>query len=124
MEVKYLQVVKKENIFNKVINFFRKAFYKPKQDIQENVVSDEKANNKNEFLNQIKLEHEEDPILIELQRKFEDKEVELSQLSKNQIHELNLLYKKQIDDLEKELDNKKTELNIIKNRVKAYAESI
>lgn len=124
MEVKYLQVVKKENIFNKVINFFRKAFYKPKQYIQENNVGDEKTNNKNEFLNQIKLEHEENPILMELQRKFEDKEVELSQLSKNQIHELNLLYKKQIDNLEKELDNRKTELNIIKNRVKSYATNV
>lgn len=121
MEVKYLQVIKKENIFNKVINFIRKVFYKPKQDTQETVFIKEKTNNKNEFLNKIKLEHEENPILIELQRKFENKEVALSQLSKDQIHELNLLYKKQIDDLDKELDNKKTELNIIKNRIKSYA---
>ena len=44
MEVKYLQVIKKENIFNKVINFIRKVFYKPKQDTQETVLREEKSN--------------------------------------------------------------------------------
>lgn len=124
MEVKYLKVVKKENIFTKVINFFRIALYKKHQKVEESVVINTNINSKNNFLNKIKLEHEEDAELLRLQKQYENKEIELSSLSEEEIDKLNSLYKRQIEDLNKKLDNQKTELNIVKNRLKNYATSV
>lgn len=120
MENKYLQV-RKENIFTKFINFFRKVFYREQNIKEEKNVNIETENIKKDFLNEIKLEHEEDSVLINLQKKYENKEIELSSMSDEEIHNLNLLYKRQIEDLSKKLDNKKTELNMIKNRIKSYS---
>ena len=121
MENKYLQV-RKENIFTKFINFFRKAFYR-EQNIEQDIILDMEDNRK-DFLNEIKLEHEEDPNLINLQKQFENREIELSSMSAEEVHNLNLLYKRQIEELKKKLDNKKTELNMIKNRVKSYSVNV
>lgn len=120
MENKYLQV-RKENIFAKFINFFRKVFYKEQINIEEPVINAETINNKNNFLNEIKLEHKENATLINLQKQFENKEIELSSMSDEDIHNLNELYKKQISDLKKKLEDKKKEINIIKNTIRSYS---
>lgn len=119
MENKYLQV-RKENFFTKFINFFRKILYKEETIEQDIIIDNKAADNKKSFINSIKLEHEEDPVLLNLQKEFENEEIELASLSDQEIEDLNLLYKRQIEELKKKLDNKKTELNIIKNRIKNY----
>lgn len=124
MEVKYLQVIKKENIFKKIIKFFRKAFYRKTNTIEENVINIENKpeDNKKDFLNQIKIE-QEDPNLLSIQEKYENGEIELSSLSDEEIHNLNLLYKRQIEDLKKKLDDKKTQLNFEKYKLKNEKQS-
>ena len=119
MEVKYLQV-RKENIFTKFINFFRKMLYKQPTNIEQPDITNEDINKKTDFLNSIKIE-QDDPYIIDLQNKFENKEIELSSLSDEEVHNLNLLYKKQIHDLKRKLEEKKTEINIIENRIKIYS---
>ena len=114
MENKYLQV-RKENIFTKFINFFRKAFYKESSVKEENIINE---NSKKDFLNTIKIEHEEDSNLLRLQEQYENREIELSALSDEEIHNLNLLYKRQIEDLKKKIEDKKTQLNLEKYQLK------
>lgn len=123
MENKFLQV-KKDNIFTKFINFFKKILYKSQSNISEQVMDIELEDTRNNFLDEIKLQHEENPNLINLQQRFENKEIELSSLTDEEVHNLNLLYKRQIENLEKVLENSKTELNIIKNRIKTYSTSM
>ena len=84
MENKYLQV-RKENVFTKFINFFKKLFYKEQINTEENINS-EIIDSKKEFLDEIKLEHEDDSVLINLQKKYENKEI-----SKELIKYLNIL---------------------------------
>lgn len=45
-------------------------------------------------------------------------------LSDNEIDELDLLYKRQVSELKKKLNNKKTELSIIQHRLKRYSVNI
>ena len=119
MENKYLQV-RKENIFTRFINFFRKVFYKEQINI-EDTINNRTDNTKNNFLYEIKIEHEEDPNLINLQEQFENKEIDLASMSDEEVHNLNQLYKRQIEELKKKLENKKTEINIVKNRMQSYS---
>lgn len=125
MENKYLQV-KKESIFTKFVNFIKGLFgYKIAEEtpIQKTNVS-EQAHVKANFLEELRIEKEEDPKLIELQNQFENKELDLCVMSNEQVESLNSLYKRQISDLKKKLDDKKTQLSIMKNRIKSYSSNI
>ncbi len=42
-------------------------------------------------------------------------------MSNEQIHELNLLYKRQVSELKKKLNDKKTELSIMQQKIKSYS---
>ena len=57
-------------------------------------------------------------IILNLQNKFETKETTLSEMSDEQVHELNLLYQRQITELKNKLNNKKEEFIRIQNRLK------
>ena len=51
---------------------------------------------------------------LDLQAEYEKGNVELFMLSDEEIHELNLLYKRQVEELAKELEDKRTQLRRIK----------
>ena len=122
MENKYLQV-RKNNIFQKLVSFLKNLF-KINKDIN-NTMNIKKNNditriskNKNEFHNEIKPEEQFDKEILELQVKYQQKEIELKDLSDEQVHKLNLLYIKQKKDLLKKIDNLETEINMIKYQLK------
>lgn len=126
-------IEKKDNIITKMINFFRNIFYKErdsKTDIND-VENDDKVENikeietqenieenvsqrETEFLNYIRVNKKEDPELIELQKKFENKEILMSELSDEELINLNELYQRQIDNMKRELENKKTKIGMLK----------
>lgn len=121
MENKYLQV-KKESIFTKFVNFIKGIFGKKvDQKITPQVQSIEFKEKKSDFIKEIRLNKEENKGLLELQRKYENNEIDLSVMSDEEIHELNLLYKRQVSDLKKTLEDKKTQLDIMKRRVNTYS---
>jgi hypothetical protein len=104
-----------KSLFNKFINFFKNLFTQKKtEEILENTqIHDKQLDNNYEknsiFLNDIQI-NQENPELLKLQKKFENKEIEMAELTDEQINQLNELYSRQIDVLEKTLANKKKEL--------------
>ena len=121
MENKYLQV-RKESIFTKFINFIKGIFAKKvKQEIPTKIETIENKDVKSNFLNNIRIYKEENKELLELQSKYENKEIDLAVMSDEEVHELNLLYKRQISDLKKNLEDKKTQLSIMKHKIKNYS---
>ena len=123
MENKYLQV-RRENIFTRFINFIKGIFgYKAKEETSIQVEKVETKDLKSDFLNNIRINKQENEELISLQSKYENGEIKLSTLSDEEIDELDLLYKRQVGDLKKKLDDRKTQLNIIKHRMENYSVS-
>ena len=118
MEKKYLQV-RKENIFTR---FIKAILWKKVR--QENPAQEENKRRKSNFFDELTINKEEDKKLIDLQRKYENNELDLAMLSDEEIDELDLLYKRQVDDLKKKLDHKKTQLNIMKYRIKSYSPNV
>lgn len=121
MENKYLQV-RKESIFTRFVNFIKGIFGKKvEQEIPAPVETIEKKDVKSNFFDEIRINKEENKELLDLQSKYENNEIDLCVMSNEEIHELNLLYKRQVSDLKKKLDDKKTQLAIMKNRIKSYS---
>lgn len=121
MENKYLQV-RKESIFTRFVNFIKGIFGKKvEQEIPAPVETIEKKDVKSNFFDEIRINKEEDKELLDLQSKYENNEIDLCVMSNEEIHELNSLYKRQVSDLKKKLDDKKTQLAIMKNRIKSYS---
>ena len=69
----------------------------------------------------LQLNKDDNQTLLNLQKQFENNEIDLSVMSDEEIDALNSLYKKQVSELKKILDNKQTELNIIQYRIKGYS---
>ena len=115
----------KENIFTRFFNFIKRIFGKeePKQipEKTEETISQEPKPN---FIDELKLYKEEDQTLLKLQNQYEKNEIDLSTMSNEQIHDLNSLYKRQVSELKKKLNDKKTELNIMQNKIKSYSENM
>ena len=121
MENKYLQV-RKENIFTRFVNFIRGIFGKKiEQEVSVQVETIENKDVKSNFFDDIRIDKEENKELIDLQTKYENNEINLSMLSDKEIDELDSLYKRQVTDLKKKLDDRKTQLNIMKHRIKSYS---
>ena len=121
MENKYLQV-RKENIFTRFVNFIKGIFGKKvEQDVSVQVETIENKYVRANFLDDIRIDKEENKEWIDLQTKYENNEINLSMLSDQEIDELDLLYKRQVNDLKKKLDDRKTQLNIMQHRIKSYS---
>ena len=121
MENKYLQV-RKESIFTRFVNFIKGIFGKKvEQEIPAPVETIEKKEVKSNFFDEIRIYKEENKELLDLQSKYENNEIDLCVMSNEEIHELNSLYKRQVSDLKKKLDDKKTQLAIMQNRIKSYS---
>lgn len=121
MEKKYLQV-RKENILTKIVNFIKRKFFKSRKNqiIQESEQVNKKENPQSDFIDRVRIYKVEKSELLQLQRKFENNEIDFSGMSDKEVHELNSLYERQVSDLQKKLDDKKTEMGIIKSRINNY----
>ena len=116
MENKYLQI-RKENIFTKFVKFIKGIF--GKRVIEEVKYEEEiaqKQKTKTTFIEELKIEQPVDTELIKLQKQFENNEIDLKQMSNEQINKLNKLYKKQISELKEKLQSRKIELTALNKK--------
>ena len=116
-------IVKEENIFSKIIGFFKKIFGK-KEVVEAPIVEekiekeDKKINNReSDFLRYIQINKKENPELLELQRKFEAKEILMREMTDEQLIELTALYKRQIEEINRDIENKKIRIGMLKFKV-------
>lgn len=127
-------IEKKENIFTKILNFFKRLFKgeNSNKSINENsldnlsdIISNniekndyaykaERSEEESEFLNYLRIDKKEDPDLLELQERFENKEILMSELSDEELIKLNDLYNRQINNMKRELENKRTKVGMLK----------
>ena len=84
----------KENIFTRFINFIKRIFgneeLKQISEKTEVIVNQETKSN---FLESLRLYKDEDLEILKLQKQYEKNEIKLQEMSNEQIHKLNLLYK-------------------------------
>lgn len=102
---KSLIVAKEESLFYKIKKFFLNLFRR-KEIIENepqiaNIDNNEIQinNQKNAFIESIRNIENEETKLLKLQKQFDNREIDKSQLSKEQIVDLTTLYKKQISEL-------------------------
>lgn len=123
-------VERKESIFTKIFKFLRNLFKRNNQ--EDNIDNNEEITEKNpeidnnlksenssdeydsEFLAYLRIDKREEPELLELQRKFENKEILMSDMSDIDLIRLNDLYNRQITKMKNDLENKKTKVGMLK----------
>ena len=140
MKDKYL-IEKKENIFTKILKFLKNLFKKDtknnieKSDIYSNEIYKDENQSSNynnsisestskeeeyttkyesDFLNYLRVDNRENPELLELQRRFESKEILMSEMSEKDLIRLNDLYNRPINNMKRDLENKKTKVGMLK----------
>ena len=138
MKDKYL-IEKKGNIFTKILNFLKNLFKKDtknnieKSDIYSNEIYKDENQSSNynnsisestskeeeyttkyesDFLNYLRVDNREDPELLELQRRFESKEILMSEMSEKDLIRLNDLYNRQINNMKTSEINEGMKLKI------------
>jgi len=111
-------IERKETFFSKVVNFIKGLFNKKEVTIEDgtNNIEPSTAEN-NEFLDYVKIGNTADKKLLELQSKFDKKEVLMADLSDEELISLKDLYISQIESLNKEIDNKKTKIGMLRFRL-------
>ena len=123
-------VERKESIFTKIFKFLRNLFKRNNQEdnidnneeiIEKNQEIDNNLKSENssdeydsEFLAYLRIDKREEPELLELQRKFENKEILMSDMSDIDLIRLNDLYNRQINNMKRDLENKKTKVGMLK----------
>lgn len=106
LEEKSLIAVNENSLFYKIKSFFLKLFRGKKNalngfsiiPVEKNEIQSDKR--KDDFIESIRNVENEQTKLLKLQEQFDNRKIEKSQLSKEQIADLTALYKKQINDLE------------------------
>lgn len=109
-------VERKESFFGKVKNFFRNLFAKKKKKevIKEEVTGVKEE--KEEFMEYIKMTEDEETKLLELQRKYRRGEIAENDLTDEQIEALSNLYDKQIAELKKSIAEREQKIAEYKKR--------
>lgn len=112
--------IKKEGIIEKIFSFFRNIILKSKNEQIENtnevVLESDNYKTGFNFNESLKVKPKEEPKILKIQKKYENNEVKLSELSNKEIHYLNILYQKQVLELEKSLSKKLEQLKSLKNK--------
>ena len=79
---------------------------------------------RNIFVNNLKIkEQEESAELLDLQSKFESNQIQLTELTDEELDSLNDLYQRQIDALRQKINKTKTEININMNKLESTSVS-
>lgn len=123
-----LQVIENKGILKKIVNFLKKILRKDKANyISTNNDSNSNQDNKNSFLKSIKFEEDPDEAkLLKIQNELEKRGIneknayELTKdLSEEQKHKLETLYKDQIKEFELSLENYKNKIISIRKKLGA-----
>ena len=123
IEEKSLIAVNENSLFYKIKSFFLKLFRGKKNalngfsiiPVEKNEIQSDKR--KDDFIESIRNVENEQTKLLKLQEQFDNRKIEKSQLSKEQIADLTALYKKQINDLEQSNERRINKIRQNKNGV-------
>lgn len=121
LEEKSLIAVNENSLFYKIKSFFLKLFRGKKNalngfsiiPVEKNEIQSDKR--KDDFIESIRNVENEQTKLLKLQEQFDNRKIEKSQLSKEQIANLTALYKKQINDLEQSNERRINKIRQNKN---------
>lgn len=121
LEEKSLIAVNENSLFYKIKSFFLKLFRGKKNalngfsiiPVEKNEIQSDKR--KDDFIESIRNVENEQIKLLKLQEQFDNRKIEKSQLSKEQIADLTALYKKQINDLEQSNERRINKIRQNKN---------
>lgn len=102
----------KKSIFCKIKNFLKKMFSKKENKVQNVLIQNEMLEKEKSmnFKEYIKRTEDEETKLLELQRKYHNREIDESSLTDEEIDALCELYDKQIEELEKKIEIKEQQL--------------
>lgn len=125
---KSLVPINQKSIFYKIKMFFSKLL-KRKENIEiesqiKNIETNDNNKSKDVFMNNIKNIENDETRLLNLQKKFDNYEIDKNQLSEEQISKLIVLYKKQIDDLKKSNEKRKEKLLLYRKNAKVSRKNI
>lgn len=117
-----LLVINENSIWGKMKIFFKRLFFKNEKNVKEERVKETKIpntnDNTNSFLKDIKIkENKEMKELLYLQKLFKMGKIKEKDLSKEERIGLEKLYKQQIYDLKKSINNYKNKIIIIKTKI-------
>ena len=121
LEEKSLIAVNENSLFYKIKSFFLKLFRGKKNalngfsiiPVEKNEIQSDKR--KDDFIESIRNVENEQTKLLKLQEQFDNRKIEKSQLSKEQIADLTALYKKEINDLEQSNERRINKIRQNKN---------
>ena len=121
LEEKSLIAINENSLFYKIKSFFLKLFRGKKNalngfsiiPVEKNEIQSDKR--KDDFIESIRNVENEQTKLLKLQEQFDNRKIEKSQLSKEQIADLTALYKKQINDLEQSNERRINKIRQNKN---------
>jgi len=104
----------KDNIFHKIRNLFLRIFgYKSRK--TENIEADNTSipvnQSKSAFLESVKISENSDTNIFDLQRKYENGDLKISDMSKEEYTKMEELYNKQIEVLTNQIKYKKAKLS-------------
>lgn len=110
----------KENIFTKILNFFKRIFKKdisPTENIIEKTIENEKKNN--EFFENIYIkQNEEEMRLKKLQLQYDNGEIDEDDILEEDMDKLIEMYEKETDELNKDTENIKIHITKMLNKLK------
>lgn len=107
-----LPMIRKKGIFYNIKEWFKKLFNKD-ETIEDPIEENNKTEdmNKSVFVDSIKVKSKD--TILSLQRKLENKEIEISSLTDQELDEMIKIYEKQIEERQNKIKNY---YNIIKSR--------
>lgn len=106
-----------DNIFLKIKNWFTGLFKVRIKNVQNIVdsansnIDTNKTNNKEDFLNSLKTVDNDDTNIFNLQMKYENGQLKVSEMSENEYSKIEYLYNKQIENLTNQIKQKKAKLS-------------
>jgi len=123
MEEKSLVPVNEKNIFYKIKKFLKGMFQKRTSKDASNLEQNEtkvEATDREAFVQSIKNIGKEKREALELQKKYNDGQVKINDLTKEQIDSLSLLYKEQTEELRQSNERRKRRINEYKQHQKNH----
>lgn len=96
-------------------NFSDSASMLETEDVSQNAekMSNSSSIERIELINELKIQQqEESPELLNLQTRFESNQIQLAELTDEELESLNDLYQRQIDELKEKINKTKTQINI------------
>ena len=100
----------KENVFTRILNFFKNLFFKKKKTTVENIDENPIYNipDKNPFIENIVIkENEEEKRLKSLQLQYDNGEIDEEEISSDDMDKLIALYEKETEELNADTEKRK-----------------